>query len=149
MLRRLAEFRANNTEDDTVLNFFDENEIHPIVINAVEDPSEDMTAIFCVITEKVGSRKGFQLTPEEEAELVRAEQERLKLLEEEAQLQRDVGFVLDFSDMEIIDFFFRYLYKKRKNNITKKWRSGPNCWKMFRCKRKKCLRLNVNHCVNI
>ena len=27
--RRLADFRALNTEDDTVLNYFDEFEIHP------------------------------------------------------------------------------------------------------------------------
>lgn len=93
MLRRLAEFRAINTEDDTVLNFFDENEIHPIIINAVEDTSEDMTAIFCIIIEKIGSRKGFQLTPEEEAEIVKAEKERLRLLEEEAELQKKVSDV--------------------------------------------------------
>ena len=29
LLRRLAEYRAVNTEDETVLNFFDELEIHP------------------------------------------------------------------------------------------------------------------------
>lgn len=29
LLRRLAEFRALNTEDETVLNYFDELEIHP------------------------------------------------------------------------------------------------------------------------
>ena len=28
-MRRLAEFRALNTEDETVLNYFDELEIHP------------------------------------------------------------------------------------------------------------------------
>ena len=28
-MRRLAEFRATNTEDETVLNYFDELEIHP------------------------------------------------------------------------------------------------------------------------
>lgn len=94
MLRRLAEFRANNTEDDTVLNFFDENEIHPIIINAVEDPTEDMKAIFCIATGKIGPRKGFQLTPEEEEELVRAEQERLRLIEEEMQLQKEVSCFL-------------------------------------------------------
>ena len=32
LLRRLAEFRAINTEDETVLNYFDELEIHPEVI---------------------------------------------------------------------------------------------------------------------
>ena len=31
-LRRLQEFRANNQEDETVLNYFDELEIHPEVI---------------------------------------------------------------------------------------------------------------------
>lgn len=29
LMRRLAEFRAINTEDETVLNYFDELEIHP------------------------------------------------------------------------------------------------------------------------
>lgn len=29
VLRRLAEFRAVNTEDETVLNYFDELEVHP------------------------------------------------------------------------------------------------------------------------
>ena len=29
LLRRIAEYRAINTEDETVLNFFDELEIHP------------------------------------------------------------------------------------------------------------------------
>ena len=28
-MRRLADFRAVNTEDETVLNYFDELEIHP------------------------------------------------------------------------------------------------------------------------
>ena len=32
--RRLARFRELNTEDDTVLNFFDELEIHPLDIGA-------------------------------------------------------------------------------------------------------------------
>lgn len=93
MLRRLAEFRANNTEDETVLNFFDENEIHPMIINVMEDPSEDMPAIFCVVTEKIGPRKGFQLSAEEEEALVKAEQERIRLLQEEAELQKEVRCV--------------------------------------------------------
>ena len=29
LIRRLTEYRALNTEDDTVLNYFDEFEIHP------------------------------------------------------------------------------------------------------------------------
>ena len=29
LMRRLAEYRANNTEDETVLNYFDELEFHP------------------------------------------------------------------------------------------------------------------------
>ena len=29
LVRRLAEFHATNTEDDTVLNYFDELEFHP------------------------------------------------------------------------------------------------------------------------
>lgn len=91
MLRRLAEYRANNNEDDTVLNFFDENEIHPIVINAMEDPSEEMEAIFCLIVEKIGQRKGFQLSAEEEEELIKTEKERIRLLEEEAELQKEVN----------------------------------------------------------
>lgn len=90
MLRRLAEFRTNNTEENTVLNFFDENEIHPFIINAAEDPYDDMKATFCVVIEKIGPCKGFALTPEEEKELMRLEQEKIRLEEKEQRLQREV-----------------------------------------------------------
>lgn len=78
MLRRLAEFRAVNNEDDTVLNFFDEIEIHPILINVMECPSEDMQEFFDQVVKSIGPYKGFGLTPNEEMELLKLEQERQK-----------------------------------------------------------------------
>lgn len=94
MLRRLAEFRTINTEDTTVLNFFDEIEIHPVVIDVMEYPSESMQEIFDKLVERIGIYKGFGLTAEEEMELMRIEENRRKLAEEEARLQREVKEVL-------------------------------------------------------
>ena len=38
LTRRLAEFRSLNEEDTTVLNFFDEKEIHPEHISETNTP---------------------------------------------------------------------------------------------------------------
>ena len=40
LMRRLADYRKDNTEDETVLNYFDELEIHPYKIG-------EHTVIFC------------------------------------------------------------------------------------------------------
>lgn len=90
MLRRLAEFREFNTEDNTVLNFFDELEVHPIVFDVMADESEDMQDVYKPIIKHIGPVKGFPLTAEEELELYLLEQNKQKLIEEEAALMKEV-----------------------------------------------------------
>lgn len=91
MLRRLSEFRANNTEDNTLLNFFDEMEIHPIVLNIMDDATERMEITLQTLISRLGKRVAFALTPEEEEQLIRLEEEKQKMLQREEQLKRDVN----------------------------------------------------------
>ena len=44
-LKRLAEFRAVNTDDQTVLNYFDELEVHPDHIDIAADTSSNMSQV--------------------------------------------------------------------------------------------------------
>ncbi|CAH0551264.1 unnamed protein product [Brassicogethes aeneus] len=86
MIRRLAEFRANNTEDNSMLNFFDEIEIHPIIIN-IEDDDLTLDCILEYLSTIVGEPNTFGLTPEEEVELNRLQEENERLREEQEKLR--------------------------------------------------------------
>ncbi|ESP02316.1 hypothetical protein LOTGIDRAFT_199862 [Lottia gigantea] len=84
LMRRLAEFRANNTEDDTVLNYFDELEFHPERIDVVKDKSPMMKETIEKIKKIMGSPRNYGPTPEEIEEKRKAEEEeRLKRETEE------------------------------------------------------------------
>ncbi|XP_068847315.1 adenylate kinase 7 isoform X4 [Capricornis sumatraensis] len=77
-LRALSNYRDVNTEDETVLNYFDELEIHPIHIDVgrLED-AQNRLAIKQLIKE-VGEPRNYGLTDEEKAEEERkAAEERL------------------------------------------------------------------------
>ncbi|XP_037687843.1 adenylate kinase 7 isoform X2 [Choloepus didactylus] len=77
-LRALSNFRDINTDDETVLNYFDELEIHPIHIDVgrLED-AQNRLAIKQLIKE-IGEPRNYGLTDEEKAEEERrAAEERL------------------------------------------------------------------------
>ncbi|XP_044087175.1 adenylate kinase 7 [Neovison vison] len=77
-LRALSNYRDLNTEDETVINYFDEIEIHPIHIDVgkLEDP-QNRLAIKQLIKE-IGEPRNYGLTEEEKAEEERrAAEERL------------------------------------------------------------------------
>eukprot|EP01135_Chromosphaera_perkinsii_P001293 Nk52_evm20s164 gene=Nk52_evmTU20s164 len=76
-LRRLEYFRSSNSEDETVLNFFDELEIHPIVIN-VDQSEED---ILSAMTKSAGPPRNYGPTPEELEEMERIEAEERMIRE--------------------------------------------------------------------
>lgn len=85
MMRRLEEFRALNTEEETVLNFYDEAEVHPDIIDVMQDSSPEMENVFEQICKIIG--KPRHLGPskaelEEEARLAElqriADEERLE-----------------------------------------------------------------------
>lgn len=87
LLRRLAEFRAVNTEDETVLNYFDELEVHPDHIDITNDPDENMKDTVDKIIKIMGSPRNYGPTPEELAEIERVETE--KRLENERILRQE------------------------------------------------------------
>nr|XP_021505096.1 adenylate kinase 7 isoform X4 [Meriones unguiculatus] len=88
-LRALSNYRDVNTEDETVFNYFDEIEIHPIHIDVgkLED-AHNRLAIKQLIKE-IGEPRNYGLTDEEKAELEkRAAEERLaKEAAERAELE--------------------------------------------------------------
>ncbi|XP_078516254.1 adenylate kinase 7 isoform X2 [Lissotriton helveticus] len=84
-LRSLALFRDLNTEDETVLNYFDELEIHPDHIDVAADDDPQYRTVTKHITETVGEPRNYGLTPEEMAKQEKkaaeehlAEESRLK-----------------------------------------------------------------------
>ncbi|XP_062406783.1 adenylate kinase 7-like [Sardina pilchardus] len=84
-LANLTAFREANVEDQTVLNYFDEQEIHPehIEINNAED--RDNLAVVEKITTLIGAPKNYGLTPEEQkAAELKANLLRQEKLQQEA-----------------------------------------------------------------
>eukprot|EP00794_Sanderia_malayensis_P019922 gene19922-21874_t len=82
LLRRLADFRAVNTEDETVRNYFDELEIHPELIDITSDSDPNMKETLDKIINIMGKARNYGPTPEELAEMERIEREQK--LEQEA-----------------------------------------------------------------
>ncbi|XP_068538958.1 adenylate kinase 7 isoform X2 [Anas acuta] len=89
-LQSLSLFREINTEDETVLNYFDELEIHPQFIDVAkfEDP-ENRFIVKEIVTE-IGEPRNYGLTDEEKESLERkAAEERLaREAKEEAERER-------------------------------------------------------------
>lgn len=54
ILKRLSEFRAGDTRDTTMLNFFDELDIHPLVIQVKEHADYEMKAAFAAVALRMG-----------------------------------------------------------------------------------------------
>ncbi|GFO41343.1 adenylate kinase 7-like [Plakobranchus ocellatus] len=81
LLRRLHDYQTVNTDDDTVLNYFDELEFHPEKINVTKDTSEMMKDTVEKIKKIFGSPRNYGPTPEE--------LEEMRRLEEEARVKRE------------------------------------------------------------
>ncbi|XP_069321382.1 adenylate kinase 7 isoform X4 [Eulemur rufifrons] len=90
-LRALSNYRDLNTEDETVFNYFDEIEIHPIHIDVgkLED-AQNRLAIKQLIKE-IGEPRNYGLTDEEKAEEERkaAEENLAREAAEEAQREHN------------------------------------------------------------
>ncbi|KAI1237619.1 hypothetical protein IHE44_0013701, partial [Lamprotornis superbus] len=86
-LQSLRHFRQLNTDDVTVLNYFDELEIHPHFIDiAVYEDSENRLAVPKIIKE-IGEPRNYGLTDEEKEALERqaAEERLVKEAQEKAE----------------------------------------------------------------
>lgn len=77
-----------------MLKLFDDNGIHPILLDEVDEATKeplDFECIWAKVIKILGEPiPGFGLSPEEMAELVRLEQEQVRLQREEFQLERKV-----------------------------------------------------------
>jgi len=69
--RRLVEYRSVNTDDETVLNFFDELEIHPEHIDIANDHTPNMRSTVDRIIQLMGKPRNYGPTSEEIAEMER------------------------------------------------------------------------------
>ncbi|XP_018411763.1 PREDICTED: adenylate kinase 7 isoform X2 [Nanorana parkeri] len=89
-LRALAMFRELNTEDETVLNYFDEAEIHPLHIDVSKDDDPLYRDVLKQITKAIGEPRNYGLTAEERAqlELQEAEESISQELKRKAELER-------------------------------------------------------------
>jgi adenylate kinase len=72
-LRRLSTFIANRSEEDTVINGFDEQEIDVTVIDVTKSNDESNGPIIELIKKTIGSPRNYGLTIEEKEELARKE----------------------------------------------------------------------------
>ncbi|KAI9352718.1 hypothetical protein BDR26DRAFT_914218 [Obelidium mucronatum] len=96
LIRRLEEFRSANTDENTVLNYFDELEIHPFTVAIT---SNDYEPVLEILTKQIGKPHNYGPTLEqleekkrlaEEAkatELALAEEDRKKKEKEEEERQ--------------------------------------------------------------
>jgi len=71
-MKRLEEFKSNNTEENTVLNYFDEFEVHPITLD-IENKS--IGYLMEKIINEIGRPHNYGPTPEEIAEKRRIAEE--------------------------------------------------------------------------
>eukprot|EP00049_Salpingoeca_infusionum_P009437 m.157885 g.157885 ORF g.157885 m.157885 type:complete len:687 (+) comp14336_c0_seq1:42-2102(+) len=70
---KLKAFRAANTEDNTVLNFFDFREVHPIELSVQGQGPQELLTLVC---DKVGVPHNYGPTDEERQEMERQEAEQ-------------------------------------------------------------------------
>lgn len=90
LIRRLDTFRQQNTEDDTILNYFDELEFHPEKIDVSKDTSPMMKDTVEKIKKMIGKPRNYGPTPEELEEMKKQEEEarQKKEAEEKAEKER-------------------------------------------------------------
>ncbi|XP_071601766.1 adenylate kinase 7 [Heliangelus exortis] len=89
-LPSLSQFREINTDDKTVLNYFDELEIHPLLIDVAKFEDPENRLIIKEISKELGEPRTYGLTDEEKENLERkaAEERLVKEAEEKAERER-------------------------------------------------------------
>ncbi|XP_060536666.1 adenylate kinase 7-like [Cylas formicarius] len=96
MIRKLNEFRINNDPENTVLNFFNDIGIHPIIMGVCDETS-DIESIVNYLYKIFGPPiPGFGLSLEEEQELRKLELEQDKLEEQAYLLQKQGSIISTF-----------------------------------------------------
>lgn len=94
LLKRLDEFRASNHDENTVLNYYDENEVHPLEINIASllenaSPSSDADHVsfegiadqmLAIAVEKMGTPRNYGPTYEQLAEQKKTREDQAVLI---------------------------------------------------------------------
>ncbi|KZC14378.1 Adenylate kinase 7, partial [Dufourea novaeangliae] len=89
MMRRLKEYRKRNTDENTPLQFFDEIEIHPLIIGIEDDVCPDMFPTIYQCLERLGSPKAYGLTAERAMKEQQRAQAEAHATEAAAKLQEE------------------------------------------------------------
>lgn len=89
VVRRIEVYRSINTEDDTVLNYFDELEFHPEKIDVTKDTSPMMRETVERIKKIIGKARNYGPTPEELEQIQRKEEQEKQRLEEQLRQEKE------------------------------------------------------------
>ncbi|XP_060581787.1 adenylate kinase 7-like [Ruditapes philippinarum] len=89
LVRRLEAYRNANTEEETVLNYFDELEIHPEDIDVVKDSSHMMKDTVEKIKKIIGKARNYGPTPEELEQMKKLEEEERQKKEAEQKQEKE------------------------------------------------------------
>ncbi|KTG40405.1 hypothetical protein cypCar_00022793 [Cyprinus carpio] len=89
-LRRLANFRERNVEDETLLNYFEDLEIHPEHLEITSNDDSEYLLIIEKVCKKVGKPKNYGIVLEEveEGERRQAEQQLKERAAQRAEAER-------------------------------------------------------------
>ncbi|XP_026668562.1 adenylate kinase 7-like isoform X2 [Ceratina calcarata] len=93
MVRRLKEYRKRNTDDNTPLQFFDEIEIHPLIIDVEDDVCPDMFPTIYQCLQRIGLPRNYGLTAEEAMDARKLAEKEASEAETAAKLQAEREFL--------------------------------------------------------
>nr|XP_034195712.1 adenylate kinase 7-like [Osmia lignaria] len=93
MIRRLKEFRKRNTDENTPVQFFDEIEIHPLIIDVEDDVCPDMFPTVYRCIEKIGPPRNYGLTAEQAREARKRLEEELRGAEAASKSREEKEFM--------------------------------------------------------
>ena len=123
-MRRLAQFNQARSEEDTVIHWFDEQEIDPIVVDVTQNNDEENGPIIELVKKNIGPPRNYGLTIEEKEEEAKKEQAEQ---EAKASIQRAIKSKRELQER-----------MKRRKNIevfsTKKYQLTEfplQIWKIF------------------
>ncbi|KAL4237761.1 Adenylate kinase 7 [Mactra antiquata] len=89
LVRRLEAYRSANTEEETVLNYFDELEFHPEDIDVTKDSSPMMKDTVEKLKKVIGKARNYGPTPEELEQMRKQEEEAKQKKEAEEKMEKE------------------------------------------------------------
>ncbi|KAI8854406.1 hypothetical protein BC829DRAFT_424481 [Chytridium lagenaria] len=121
LVRRLEEYRNQNTEENTVLNFFDELEIHPLIV-PIE--SKSIEAVLEPILKHLGQARNYGPSPEQIAEKKRVEEEKRNARMEEIRKQEQD--VLEAQSVPLRNYLMKYVMPTLTTGLIEVCKARPD-----------------------